>query len=187
VDVDESVSQSRRRTVPSDDPFQNIGSFTNVNGVIGDLSYDSDFLAAMELFVQIRHTGVTLQDLMKLLRDSRHWTDPQTTPFGGVSLQTNTPMAVQAGTPRVTTGIVGHSEGLITPKRLDEGADGGEFETPQTGEGKNVLGLKADTPVQTNRKNEGGESSGDVNEGAKTEDSAEKVRLLQKLDTADGS
>jgi hypothetical protein len=186
VDVDGSIPQWRRRIDSSHDPFQNIGHFTNVNGVTGDFAYDSDFLAAMELFVQIRHTGVTLQDLTKLLRDSRQWSDPQTAPLGGVSMQTSAPLTVSLATPRLAPGISGHSTDLITPQRLDGRADEGEgeLETPQTEEGKNVLGLKADTPAQSDRKKVGGKISGIGSEGAKTEnqqlsnDSKEKVMTV---------
>lgn len=66
---------------PTVDPFGQIGGFQNPGGANGDLVYDEDFMAAMELYQQVNHTGVTLQDLRRVQAVSREWnrvTQPST-------------------------------------------------------------------------------------------------------------
>lgn len=58
---------------PSVDPFGQIGGFPNPGGANGDLVYDEDFMAAMEIYQQINHTGVSLQDLRQAQAASRGW------------------------------------------------------------------------------------------------------------------
>lgn len=70
--------ESQKR--PHVDPFNQIGGFPNPCGANGDLVYDEDFMAAMEIFLQIRHTGVTLEDLRRLQASSREWNRSQTFP-----------------------------------------------------------------------------------------------------------
>ena len=55
------------------DPFGQIGGFQNPGGANGDLVYDEDFMAAMELYQQVNHTGVSLQDLRNVQAASREW------------------------------------------------------------------------------------------------------------------
>jgi hypothetical protein len=55
------------------DPFGQIGGFQNPGGANGDLVHDEDFMAALELYQQINHTGVSLQDLRKVQAASREW------------------------------------------------------------------------------------------------------------------
>ena len=65
---------------PHFDPFLDIGGFRNPNGANGDLAYDEDFMAAMELYEQINHTGVSLKDLRQLQASSREWNGLQQSP-----------------------------------------------------------------------------------------------------------
>jgi hypothetical protein len=71
----EGIEEPQKR--PYLDPFSQIGGFLNPRGANGDLVYDEDFTAAMEIFMQIRHTGVTLQDLRRLQASSREWNGSQ--------------------------------------------------------------------------------------------------------------
>ena len=74
VRLDEAATSQKR---PNVDPFQHIGQFSTPQGAHGDMVHDEDFMAAMEVSLQIRHTGVTLQDLRRLQVSSRSWNKPQ--------------------------------------------------------------------------------------------------------------
>jgi hypothetical protein len=91
----EGTEEPQKR--PHVDPFSQIGGFQNPRGANGDLVYDEDFTAAMEIFMQIRHTGVTFEDLRRLQASSREWNGSQPLPFQQFVSEESGQNALQTG------------------------------------------------------------------------------------------
>ena len=120
--------ESQKR--PHVDPFNQVGGFPNPRGANGDLVYDEDFMAAMEIFLLIRHTGVTLEDLRRLQASSREWNGSLTLPSERVSEENGHTVhqTVKTGSAHIKSLATGASEvQLATVAVLQKEGDGGTY------------------------------------------------------------
>lgn len=152
--------QAKKR--PSVDPFGQIGGFHNPGGANGDLVYDEDLMAAMEIYQQINHTGVTLEDLIRTQADSTKWNYVEEIPTNQV--ESKKKKRRQSSTGSVGDDgerVGGHSTGVHPTNDSLSGVGGQEAINGDT-TGTSVVGIA----FTSGRGTEGGVGNGSTGGGA---------------------